>query len=462
MITASDWRPISKNTLQGFCTLTLSPSGLVLKECSLHARPDGKRWIGLPSKPQIDSEGRHRKDPATGKLPWTSVVEIAAKIERERFQRAALFAIDKLRGESSSRNNTVGGSYRTTPVNKMRAFDKLPPETRAALANAVEDWVPQTLLTNYRRGCNDEVLAMMVRRYDAARARPEREATRPRYWSLQSSRSENAQAEAREAAMTDLLAWQNRAREVQGRHTGRDRHTTVTVTYFDGYAGSRKNERQVSIEELAEQIRIATALEKSALPWLKLARFGNEQTSKGSLRHDRNVISVTGCEADYDGEEVGLDDVIEALEKAGVLAIVYTSPSYRPDAPRWRALCPFSRDLAPPLRAKMVDRLNGLLRGVVRSRELVTVAGVLFRKRQPQSTSPRRDRRRHSARRARRARSNRHWLPAAEGDDQWTRRSWRTRWPTRRAGAPRRDQAGHRLSRPDRAACGPVGASQGR
>jgi hypothetical protein len=99
MITASDWRSISKNTLLGFVTLTLSPSGLVLKECSLHARPDGKRWIGLPSRPQIDSEGRHRKDPATGKALWLPVVEIKDKAERERFQTAALVAIDKLRGE---------------------------------------------------------------------------------------------------------------------------------------------------------------------------------------------------------------------------------------------------------------------------------------------------------------------------------------------------------------------------
>jgi hypothetical protein len=44
------------------------------------------------------------------------------------------------------------GSYRTTRENMMRAFDKLPPEVRAALANAVGNWVPQPFLTQYRRG----------------------------------------------------------------------------------------------------------------------------------------------------------------------------------------------------------------------------------------------------------------------------------------------------------------------
>jgi hypothetical protein len=151
----------------------------------------------------------------------------------------------------------------------------------------------------------------------------------------------------------------------------------TTVTYFDGYAAARKTERQISIEALAEQIRSANAPEKSALPWLKLARFGNAKTTKGSLPHDRNVISVTGCEIDYDGQQVGLDAVIEALEKAGVLAITYTSPSHRPEAPRWRVLCPFSRDLNPALRAKMVDRLNGLLKGVAH-RESWTLSQAFY------------------------------------------------------------------------------------
>jgi hypothetical protein len=35
------------------------------------------------------------------------------------------------------------GSYRTTKANMMRAFDRLPPEARAALADAVGNWVPQ-------------------------------------------------------------------------------------------------------------------------------------------------------------------------------------------------------------------------------------------------------------------------------------------------------------------------------
>src|SRR5262249_32075707 len=67
MITASDLRPMERNTLRGFVTLALEPSGIVLHDCTLHRTPDGREWIGLPGKPKIDTEGRQRRDPLTGK-----------------------------------------------------------------------------------------------------------------------------------------------------------------------------------------------------------------------------------------------------------------------------------------------------------------------------------------------------------------------------------------------------------
>src|SRR5262245_55431785 len=49
-------------------------------------------------------------------------------------------------------SNTHHGSYPTTTEAMMRAFDALPPAARKALADAIENWVPQPLLTRYRRG----------------------------------------------------------------------------------------------------------------------------------------------------------------------------------------------------------------------------------------------------------------------------------------------------------------------
>jgi hypothetical protein len=101
MISASHWRPLVRNSLQGFLTLRLEPSGIVLRECSLHVNGE-KRWIGLPSKPQIDAEGRHRQDPASGKKLYVPIVEITGTAERERFQKVALEAIDRLLGKGST------------------------------------------------------------------------------------------------------------------------------------------------------------------------------------------------------------------------------------------------------------------------------------------------------------------------------------------------------------------------
>jgi hypothetical protein len=77
------------------------------------------------------------------------------------------------------------------------------------------------------------------------------------------------------------------------------------------------------------------------------------------------VECVTGCEADYDGELISFDEGKDILEKSGIEAIIYTSPSHLPDKPRWRILCRFSERLQPERRAQMVARLNGLFHGTL-------------------------------------------------------------------------------------------------
>jgi hypothetical protein len=97
MITATDWKPVEKGTLRGFCSLHLSPSGLILRDCMLHVKPDGSRWVGLPSRPQLDADKRQLIGP-NGKGLFLPVVEIKGTAERSRFQASALAAIGKLIG----------------------------------------------------------------------------------------------------------------------------------------------------------------------------------------------------------------------------------------------------------------------------------------------------------------------------------------------------------------------------
>jgi len=139
------------------------------------------------------------------------------------------------------------------------------------------------------------------------------------------------------------------------------------VTFFRDHAATENNQQTFTVDELRHLIRETTAPVKEALPWLKLARFGSSRTRKGSLRHDRNVIAITGIEADYDGEKISFDEAVEIAEKAGLSALVYTSASHTPDAPRWRVLCPAGREHPPTARRHLLARVNGLYRGVFSS-----------------------------------------------------------------------------------------------
>src|SRR5579863_1509869 len=83
-IIVSDWKASAKNTLQGFLSLTL-PSGLVIHNCMLHERGRA-RWINLPSR-QYSKPG--------GSISYTPLIEFATKNAQQRFQEAALKAVDR-------------------------------------------------------------------------------------------------------------------------------------------------------------------------------------------------------------------------------------------------------------------------------------------------------------------------------------------------------------------------------
>ena len=136
------------------------------------------------------------------------------------------------------------------------------------------------------------------------------------------------------------------------------------ITFFDSFGASKKTQGEWSLEALARKVATVSAKDKNDLPWLKLAVFGDIRTDKNSLRHDGNVLSVTGIEADYDGGLVTVDEAIEVATKQGILALIYTSPSHSEDNQRWRILCPLSEPIKAADRGKMMGRLNGLYRGI--------------------------------------------------------------------------------------------------
>jgi hypothetical protein len=139
---------------------------------------------------------------------------------------------------------------------------------------------------------------------------------------------------------------------------------SFSVTFFADYAAASKKIARHDMESLADLISRTTESHKEALPWLKLARFGDRRTPQQSLRYDANVIAVTGIEADYDDGKMMFDEARDLLEKQGIASLLYTSPSHTDDVPRWRVLCPLAEETTPHRRGAFLARLNGLFRGI--------------------------------------------------------------------------------------------------
>lgn len=131
--------------------------------------------------------------------------------------------------------------------------------------------------------------------------------------------------------------------------------------------------QELTIEDLADLVRSTYAPTKHDLPLLKLATFGEirkppnpgQRTEQCSYRWDGNLDLVYGVEVDYDGERVPFATAVAQVNAAGFTALLYTSPSHSPQAPRWRALFPLSRPCLPNERVRFANRANAALEGVI-------------------------------------------------------------------------------------------------
>jgi len=142
----------------------------------------------------------------------------------------------------------------------------------------------------------------------------------------------------------------------------------TTFTWFPDVLGMDLKQITTQWDNLVERLSRygdKPQREKGDCPLLKFARFGDLRTDAGSLRHDANVVEVTGVEGDYDGEEMTPDEAQGSLERHNVKAVVLTSWSHEPDRPRWRVIAPFKKPKPPEERARFVAYLNGILGGAL-------------------------------------------------------------------------------------------------
>lgn len=66
------WTPLRKGTLRGFATVEL-PIGLKIVDCPILAS-HGTIWAALPGKPQLDHDGRQRRDD-NGKPLYAAILD---------------------------------------------------------------------------------------------------------------------------------------------------------------------------------------------------------------------------------------------------------------------------------------------------------------------------------------------------------------------------------------------------
>jgi len=139
----------------------------------------------------------------------------------------------------------------------------------------------------------------------------------------------------------------------------------LAITFFEDEKARKKSEVEWTLSDLAEEILIEGAPTREALPWLKLATFGEVRSKKGkSLRTNENVLAISGVELDYDAGKLTFDEGVARVQAAGLRALIYTTPSYQKGVrEKWRVLCPTSELLQPGERTKLVATLKGVIGG---------------------------------------------------------------------------------------------------
>lgn len=100
-VTVTDFRPYHRNTLRGFATVHVDELKLTIHDLAVHQHDNGKRWVGLPAKPVIDSSGVAKRN-AEGKLEYAKLLSFDSRGVSDAFSEAVIAAL--LEFESSALN----------------------------------------------------------------------------------------------------------------------------------------------------------------------------------------------------------------------------------------------------------------------------------------------------------------------------------------------------------------------
>ena len=86
------FKAYEKNTLRGFADLWLRAARLHVRGCAVHEK-NGKRWVQLPARPQLDKDRNLVKGDG-GKVAYATILEFDSREVADKFNAAALKAIE--------------------------------------------------------------------------------------------------------------------------------------------------------------------------------------------------------------------------------------------------------------------------------------------------------------------------------------------------------------------------------
>jgi len=90
-VRVESFKPHRSHSLFGFIDVVIPEIRLRIREASVH-QSNGRRWIGLPARAQIDREGQVRHD-GRGRIAYASVIQFTDRDTGDAFSERAIAAL---------------------------------------------------------------------------------------------------------------------------------------------------------------------------------------------------------------------------------------------------------------------------------------------------------------------------------------------------------------------------------
>jgi hypothetical protein len=89
-VSCLEFRPLHRNTLVGFATITIAELKLEVRDIAIHEK-NGNRWAQLPAKPRVRDGALVKGD--GGKVQYVPIMAFASRAVSDAFSAAVIEAV---------------------------------------------------------------------------------------------------------------------------------------------------------------------------------------------------------------------------------------------------------------------------------------------------------------------------------------------------------------------------------